>query len=218
MITRVCRCFKRGYSIPSHFSNPSAAPRQYEQTPSSVLNPKNEKAPETHIQEPNQKQERNESSIKELTSILAMCALAYIAIDNYNNRIRLEKLNNDTSAINLKTLQLQQANFLNAKKKQDLAMVEERKETNKRDLKMGIHIALLRKQLKEAGIEPKGIDDAIKEYERSVRADSSVKHVSGQVLWLDDESSKYQDRDIFAPTNIVLKQYVPDAHEYDRKG
>ncbi|RLV85856.1 hypothetical protein JA9_001583 [Meyerozyma sp. JA9] len=199
MITRVSRCFKRPYSLPSHFSNPSSVPPQYGQhqrseSPKSVEEvPQQNKSQERLQDKTNERS--SESSLKELSSILAMCALAYIAIDNYNNRIRLEKLNNDSNAINLKTLQLQQANFLNAKKKQDMVMIEERKETNRRNFKMALHIALLRKQLKEAGIEPLGIEDATREYESSVRADSSVKHVSGQVLWLDDSSGTYIDSD-----------------------
>ncbi|XXZ99845.1 hypothetical protein QA089_002375 [Meyerozyma guilliermondii] len=207
MINRVSRCFKRPYSLPSHFSNPSSVPPQYGQhQPSELPKPVEEGTQQNKSQETFQdktNERNNESSLKELSSVVAMCALAYIAIDNYNNRIRLEKLNNDSNAISLKTLQLQQANFLNAKKKQDMVMIEERKEANRRNFKMGLHIALLRKQLKEAGIEPAGIDVATREYESSVRADSSVKHVSGQVLWLDDSSE--------------LKQYVPDAHEYDKR-
>lgn len=199
MITRVSRCFKRPYSLPSHFSNPSLVPPQYGQHQRSELPKSVEEVPQQNKSQERLQDKTNErsseSSLKELSSILAMCALAYIAIDNYNNRIRLEKLNNDSNAINLKTLQLQQANFLNAKKKQDMVMIEERKETNRRNFKMALHIALLRKQLKEAGIEPLGIEDATREYELSVRADSSVKHVSGQVLWLDDSSGTYIDSD-----------------------
>lgn len=120
-----------------------------------------------------------------------MCALAYFAIDNYTNRIKLEKLNIETTAINLKTLQAQQANFLNARKKRDLQILQERKDQDKRNFKMGLHIAFLRKQLVDLGADPVDIETAIKEFEKSVRADNSIKNVSGQSLWLDDKSRTY---------------------------
>lgn len=206
MSPTLARCFRRAYSLPSHFSNPALAPAPYgsAQKPvasvdSSEVSSKSDDATSSI---PPPKSDRTEGLLKELSSVLAMCALAYIAIDNYNNRIRLEKLNHDTTAINLKTLQLQQANFMNAKKKLDLAVVEERKENSKRNFKMSLHVALLRKQLKEAGIEPLGIEEATREYEQNVRADSSVRHVSGQALWLDDSSSEY----ILSVTDAKLTQ------------
>lgn len=120
-----------------------------------------------------------------------MFALAYLAIDNYSERVKIEKLHHDTTAINLKALQVQQLNYAQERKKRDLVMLQERREVAKRDFKMGLHIAMLRKQLLDAGMKPVELDEAIKEFENSVKADNSLKNVSGQYLWLDDKSGMF---------------------------
>ena len=90
----------------------------------------------------------------------------HIAIDNYTERIRLEKLHNETSAINLKALQIQQLNHQREKKQKDLTLLQERREIAKRDFKMSLHIAMLRKQLMDLGVSPIELDLAIKEFEK----------------------------------------------------
>ncbi|KAI5957570.1 hypothetical protein KGF57_003264 [Candida theae] len=144
----------------------------------------------------------HEGSIREITGLLAMFALAYLAIDNYSERVKIEKLHHDTTAINLKALQVQQLNHAQERKKRDLTMLQERREIAKRDFRMGLHIAMLRKQLIDVGMKPVELDQAIKEFENSVKADNSIKNVSGQYLWLDDKSE--------------FKPYLPDAMEYDK--
>ncbi|CUM49945.1 unnamed protein product [Debaryomyces tyrocola] len=199
------RFYVNGGTPPLNFGNPNYIPPTYNETisPSQPINPANP-PPNGNIPPSfHDTAARNHKSLKDFTSFLAMCALAYFAIDNYTNRIKLEKLNIETTAINLKTLQAQQANFLNARKKRDLQILQERKDQDKRNFKMGLHIAFLRKQLVDLGADPVDIETAIKEFEKSVRADNSIKNVSGQSLWLDDKSP--------------LKLYLPDAHDYDKK-
>ncbi|KAI5964899.1 uncharacterized protein KGF55_001970 [Candida pseudojiufengensis] len=135
----------------------------------------------------------HESSIREITALLAMFALAYIAIDNYTERIKIEKLHTETNAINLKALQVQQLNYQKERKRKDLALLQERKEIAKRNFKMGLHIAMLRKQLLDSGVKPVELDEAVKEFESNVKADNSMKNISGQYLWLDDSSGMFKD-------------------------
>lgn len=143
----------------------------------------------------------NNSTAKELSSLIAMLALGYLAIDNYLNRVKLEKLNAETTAINLKTLQIQQANFQQARRKKDLQMLQDRKDNQKLMYKLTVHIAMLRKQLLEQGIDPVTVEEAIRKFEQAIKIDNSVKNVTGQVFWLDDE----------------IKSYMPDVKEYDSK-
>lgn len=181
---------RRYTSPPSHFGDPNKIPQTYDQNPANLIpqvpqTPPNQPQPGSHAN-----YDRN-SSIKELSSLLAMCALAYIAVDNYTNRIKVEKLNNEATAINLKTLQIQQQNFLAARQKRDIQILQERKEHARRTFKMGLHIALLRKQLTEAGLAPLDIEIAVNEFEKNVKADNSIKNVNGQALWLEDTSRMY---------------------------
>ena len=121
-----------------------------------------------------------------------MFALAYIAIDNYTERMKLEKLHTETTAINLKALQVQQLNYQKERKKKDLQLLQERRELAKRNFKMALHIAMLRKQLLDAGMDPISLDASIAEFEKSVKADNSIKNVTGQYLWLDDSSGMFK--------------------------
>lgn len=188
---------------PSHFSNPKEIPPTYSEE---VFQPQPLTAQQLQQQQQQQQQlgttassssnptesktspKQHDGSIREITALIAMFALAYIAIDNYTERIRLDKLHTETTAINLKALQIQQLNNQREKKAKDLKMLQERKEFNRRDFKMGLHIALLRKQLIDLGYTPMDIDLAIKEFEKNVKQDNSIKHVNDQYLWLDDKS------------------------------
>lgn len=189
---------------PSHFSNPENVPQQY-----GLENQNRQPGPETdninssdigsHLPP-----RRSDRSFRDLLSLLAMVALAYLAIDNYADRVKSEKLNTETTAINLKTLQLQQQNFLNARKQQELKLLRERMDVSKRCYKMALHIALLRKQLADLGVDPADINAVLLEFEKNVRLNNSVQNLTGQAIWLADDSS--------------LNGYIPDYREYDKKG
>ena len=151
---------------PSHFSNPKEIPEPFGTGPdaNAVYHQQHQQQQHT-APAPNTKSSQD-GSIKEITALIAMFALAYIAIDNYTERIRLEKLHNETSAINLKALQIQQLNHQREKKQKDLTLLQERREIAKRDFKMSLHIAMLRKQLMDLGVSPIELDLAIKEFEK----------------------------------------------------
>ena len=121
---------------------------------------------------------------------IAIVALSYLAYDNFNYNVKVEKLNNELTTMK-KALQVQQANFLNVRRNKDLQMIEERKDHEKKSFRMALHIALLRKQLAELGVDPIGIDSAMQEFEKSVKVDNSIKNISGQSLWLEDDSRMY---------------------------
>lgn len=56
-----------------------------------------------------------------------------------------------------------------------MTLLQERREIAKRDFKMSLHIAMLRKQLMDLGVSPIELDLAIKEFEKSVKLDNSIK-------------------------------------------
>lgn len=187
------RFLSSGNKPPSHF-NSGEVPQTYSyhshgnQYGHSPPPPPQSSAQSSPPQQSSASSNKHEGSVREITSLLAMFALAYLAIDNYTERVKIEKLHHDTTAINLKALQVQQINYAQERKKRDLAMLQERREVAKRDFKMGLHIAMLRKQLLDAGMKPVDLEEAVKEFENSVKADNSIKNVTGQYLWLDDKS------------------------------
>ncbi|KAI5951638.1 hypothetical protein KGF54_004712 [Candida jiufengensis] len=191
---------------PSHFGSGEIPQTYSQQNTYRSYQPEQQSQQQPHSQTSNPQQQsqssHHESSIREVTVLVASFALAYIAIDNYTERIKIDKLHTETTAINLKALQVQQLNYQKERKRKDLLLLQERKEIAKRDFKMGLHIAMLRKQLIDSGMKPVELDEAVKEFESKVKADNSMKNVTGQYLWLDDSSD--------------YKPYIPDAMEYDK--
>lgn len=185
-MSRVARVFARRYATPpTYFANPGSVPTQFGE-------PAEPPVPERSKDRP----------LRDISMLLAVFTLAYLALDNYSGRLKLEKLQQETTAINLKTLQLQQQNFLNTRKQHELNMLRERMNTSKRCFKMALHIAMLRKQLEDLGAQPKEVVDVIAEFEQNVKINNSIQNLTGQALWLEDGSA--------------YKGIVPDYHQYDK--
>lgn len=148
-------------------------------------------------------QDNSGKSIKELSSLIAMCGLTYIAVDNYINRIELQRSLTEIAAINQLKLHEQKVLFVSNQQKKEVRMLQERRDSARRAYKLTLHIALLRKQLEDAGIEPATIADALKEFESHVKVDNLSRNLGNLVFWLDDDSE--------------LKAYVPEVIEYDKR-
>lgn len=207
------RLFSTGRSLkvqqlppPTHFSN--QPPTHFTNIPSpSPISSSSHTAHHENQQAPTTSPSTSLSSskhLRELTILLTIITLSFLTVDNYINRIKLEKLINETTAINLKTLKTQQVNFNAAQKRKNLQIISERRDNMKKFTKMGLHIAMLRKQLTELGHDPAGIENVLAEYEKSIKVNSSVNNVIDQVLYLSDDSN--------------LKEYYPSIHEYEKAG
>lgn len=137
----------------------------------------------------------------EIGIIISLGALSYFAIDNYNERMKLEsKLNNQV----IKSQQMQKVYLkqMNAqRKKRELQILNERKSGLQRQMKMALHIAMLRKQLVDLDQEPVSIETIQQEYTKSIKMENSISNVSGTALWITDDST--------------YKAYLPNAREYD---
>lgn len=210
------RVFRRCLaSPPSYFSNPARVPTPFNGDAPNELTrfqaPKPEtpptENPTTAVQDfqlRSQEQSNAERPIKDLTGLIAMLALSYLAFDNYVSRVKLEKIARETTAINIKTLQQQQQDFVQSRQRQLLAALKDRKDSSRRQFKMAVHIALLRQQLEDAGIAPVEIDEALSQFDKNVRMSSSLQGGGDFSIWLDDASQ--------------LKKHIPDSREYDRRG
>ncbi|KAH3676398.1 hypothetical protein WICMUC_002029 [Wickerhamomyces mucosus] len=141
--------------------------------------------------------------IKDLSTILSSVFLAYFAFDNYQRRLELEKKIQEANINYLKNLAIQQNTFNTARKKKDIQTLVERKKIQQREMKMVYHIALLRTQLLQSGVDPVKIDKVIEEFEKNVKMETSISNVSGMALWIVDENP--------------IKNQVPSIHEYDNK-
>lgn len=184
---------------PTFFSDPNSIPTQYNVP--KILETVDEPITPSAEFKPNQQSGKNAS--KDFARILAMVTLVYFAVDNYQGRLKVEKMNEEITAINRKTLQIQQQNYLKARKQQDLRALKERVEVSKRCFKMSMHIAILRKQLLDLGVDPKDIPEVSEEFEKNTKISNSVQNLTGTAMWLTDDSE--------------YKGLMPDFREYDRK-
>ncbi|SCU92930.1 LANO_0E02564g1_1 [Lachancea nothofagi CBS 11611] len=139
----------------------------------------------------------------ELATVFSVLALSFFAIDNYRARLRLE-LKVEEDALKFKQAQDLLAKQANAhRKKRELQILNERKLIQTREMKVALHVAMLRKQLIEAGLKPATIEQALHEFEKHVKMENSISNVSGTRLWVTDDSPS--------------KCYVSDVREYDNR-
>lgn len=153
-------------------------------------------------------------SIHELVSLLGMCTLAYLALDNYNTRVTLEKAAASKHAQLVKVSRSNQALVLaERKKRHQIETIRNKKET-RRSLRMATHIALLRKQLVEAGLDPISIDQSLHEFKNS--AMQAPDELTGLLkMWISDnsrmcDSSEYSSGVTKHYTNLQLSK---DMHQ-----
>lgn len=138
---------------------------------------------EQHFPEPNRA--LGSRLLWDVLNFAATLGIAYYAYDNYVAKVKLEKVIKQTTAINTKAMQQQQQLFANARQKHLQDMMKVARALHRATFKMGVHIAMLRKQLIDAGVEPVEADKALEEYRQSVQA----KSANGvEYLWLDSSS------------------------------
>ncbi|SCU91947.1 LADA_0F13190g1_1 [Lachancea dasiensis] len=158
-------------------------------------------SPHPQLKVANPPKEAVRKPLLELATVLSVIALSFFAIDNYRSRLTLE-LKMEENAVRFKEAQESLAQQANAhRKKRELQILNERKLIQTRDMKAVLHVAMLRKQLTDAGIEPVAIAQVLQEFEKNVRMENSVSNVSGTRLWLTSDSES--------------KAYISDIREYD---
>ncbi|GMM33405.1 hypothetical protein DASC09_007300 [Saccharomycopsis crataegensis] len=188
---------------PTYFSNPSPAPKNM--VGSSPLIPSNPASPShiTYSPASNMPTQRKLGFGKDVALCMAVFVLTYFAIDNYISRQALQTESFKNSMEHQKALTLAQLSFNNARKKREIQILNERKNFQKREMKMALHIALLRKQLEATGVKPVNINEAINEFEKNVKMENSLSNITGTSLWVVDDAD--------------IKSHLPSTHEYDKK-
>lgn len=136
--------------------------------------------------------------------VIAVGTLCFLAIDNYRARCELQAQVEQDRIKLAETQEFLTRQTNAARKKRELQILNERKTTKMREMKLALHVAMLRAQLQEHGIKPRSIDECVQEYARSVKMDNSISNVSGTALWINDDSS--------------LKGLLPNPREYEESG
>ncbi|SJM85463.1 uncharacterized protein ZBIST_2277 [Zygosaccharomyces bailii] len=137
--------------------------------------------------------------ILEFAMVISVVTLCFFAVDNYRVRTTL------VDELHAQRLHAREQHELlvrqvgAARKKRELQILNERKSYQIREMKLALHIAMLRNQLQDAGIDPVSVNKCLQEYHRSVKMENSVSNVSGTALWLADDE---------------LKSLLPNVREY----
>ncbi|QLL31037.1 hypothetical protein HG536_0A08520 [Torulaspora globosa] len=143
-------------------------------------------------------------SLTDIAMVIAVGTLCFLAIDNYRARCELQAQVEQDRIKLAETQEFLTRQTNAARKKRELQILNERKTTKMREMKLALHVAMLRAQLQDHGIEPRSIDDCVHEYARSVKMDNSISNVSGTALWINDDNS--------------LKGLIPSPKEYEERG
>ncbi|CEP62523.1 uncharacterized protein LALA0_S05e07536g [Lachancea lanzarotensis] len=139
--------------------------------------------------------------LQDLVTVISVLALSLLAFDSYRVRVKLEaKLEQDTEHFK-KTQDLVTKEFNANRKKRELQILNERKRVQTRELKVALHVALLRKQLEDLGVQPASVNQALQEFEKNAKMENSTSNVSGTRLWITE--------------NSPCKGYISDVREYD---
>ena len=128
----------------------------------------------------------------ELATVISVLALSFFAIDNYRARLMLEIKLEEQTLLARQAQDLITRQTSAQRKKRELQILNERKLVQTRQMKVALHVAMLRKQLLDAGVDPVTIQDAVQEYHRTVKMENSISNVSGTRLWVTDDSPSKQ--------------------------
>ncbi|SCU99129.1 LAFA_0G22166g1_1 [Lachancea sp. 'fantastica'] len=171
-------------SVPT--SVPNSVPTSIATSPTNAGN---------HVQNPPRKY------LLELATVISVLAMSLLAFDSYRVRLKLEaKLEQDAEQFK-QTQDLVTKEFNANRKKRELQILNERKRVQTRELKVALHVALLRKQLEDLGIQPASVKQALQEFEKNAKMENSASNVSGTRLWVTE--------------NSCYKGYISDVREYD---
>ncbi|AMD21431.1 HER152Wp [Eremothecium sinecaudum] len=137
----------------------------------------------------------------EVALVIAVTCLTYFAVDNYIARIDAQEKSEKLIMESQRMQDLLTRQLSAARKKRELQILNERKNNQIRQMKLQLHIAMLRKQLLDNNVQPIRIQEVVHDYERYVRMENSISNVSGTSLWVTDDSP--------------FKAHVPNVREYD---
>ncbi|GAV52963.1 hypothetical protein ZYGR_0AI02450 [Zygosaccharomyces rouxii] len=140
--------------------------------------------------------------ILEFAMVISVVTLCFFAVDNYRVRTSLTQ---ELQSQQLKAREQQEffaRQVSAARKKRELQVLNERKLHQVREMKLALHIAMLRRQLQDADKKPVSVQDVLQEYHNSVKMENSISDVSGTFLWL--QSSE-------------LNAFLPNVREYNER-
>ncbi|VEU20292.1 DEKNAAC101095 [Brettanomyces naardenensis] len=181
---------------PSYFRNGTEPPRTYDQLQAAQF-PNPPGGPKSSPQYDNESPVQKYKEISKGVAYLSIAgALIYILLD-LKDQLDKAKKQVTFSRKNQKEMLIQMQSY---KKKVAQSAIKNTQKHTIIEGKMQMHIALLRQQLIDSGLDPVSIDEALDEFDERVRMATTGNSVT---LWVPGESK--------------LKSLIPDPNEYSKK-
>lgn len=144
---------------------------------------------------------RTRRPLIDLALAITIGTLSFLTLDSSYKRNKLQEELESIKVRHRHSNDTLSKHFNNVKRQRDLQLASERKSIQMRNMKLSLHIAMLKKQLVDNNIEPKTVRDCNQEYSDSVRTESSSANITPTRFWIHNDSQ--------------LKQYIPNVREYD---
>lgn len=139
---------------------------------------------------------------RELVTLLLLVAVALLLLFEYERQLReFEHRLLEQQALYNRKLVKNFNDYHVARKQRDALFVAKEREHMKLEMKLSVHVGLLRRQLQELGVEPVLIEQAMQVFEKDVRIGNTLSN--GLLLWVEDLSE--------------VRNHVPHFRDYDEK-
>ncbi|KAL6939272.1 hypothetical protein ACO0RG_003106 [Hanseniaspora osmophila] len=162
----------------------------------------------------------------DISILFSVLSLSFFAVDNYRSRVELELELENFRLDSLNQKDFSKMELQGKFKKRELQILNERKNTQIKEMKMLLHIAMLKQQLEKNNIKDSiTLQQVHEEFNKKIRMDNSLSNVSGVKLWIDSDvdSGKIsadwtkRSKEDNARYNVddSIKKYLPNEKEYE---
>lgn len=162
----------------------------------------------------------------DISILFSVLSLSFFAVDNYRSRVELELELENFRLDSLNQKEFSKMELQGKFKKRELQILNERKNTQIKEMKMLLHIAMLKQQLEKNNIKDSiTLQQVHEEFNKKIRMDNSLSNVSGVKLWIDSDvdSGKIsadwtkRSKEDNARYNVddSIKKYLPNEKEYE---
>lgn len=108
----------------------------------------------TSIDPAKEPQPNRTGGFKDVVLSLSLLSLSLVLFNMYQSLSEAQQTNEKLKMATIKSINGMKVNLNNYKRKQELQILQERKKLAQREWKMSLHIAMLRQQLVQKGLDP----------------------------------------------------------------
>ncbi|KAL6942535.1 hypothetical protein ACO0QE_003713 [Hanseniaspora vineae] len=173
-----------------------------------------------------QSESQTRPRLLDISILFSVLTLSFFAVDNYRSRVELELELENFRLDSLNQKEFSKLEMQGRFKKRELQILNERKNTQIKEMKMLLHIAMLKQQLEKNNIKDNiTLQQVNEEFNKKIRMDNSLTNVSGVKLWIDsdvdsgkigaDRAKLSKEDHARYSVDDSIKKYLPNEKEYE---